>query len=273
MITISQKSTRKITSRYLDILDYTWYIKTMKKHLFIILLACLLAGCETSQSDHDRVSSEIDRLRAQAESSSIGDNIKIVVNMLSTDAAESFTIDSLFQYVDKNISITKNPQLMTGSGLTIGVADSNFRAQLNIAKTQLTFSEETQLFLLLADGTSGYINIGTEIAVPQFYYSNQWYSSTVYDFRQAGRSLKVTARKLSSGLIYIELTPVFSRFLSGGGDLELTEFSTTVTVSPSQTLVIGGGDTSTENVATALLAFRQSGRQRRTLITVTPYTQ
>ncbi|MHC4152715.1 MAG: hypothetical protein ACYSSP_11555 [Planctomycetota bacterium] len=241
------------------------------------MLICLLSGCETSQvsseSDYDRVSSEMDRLKAEAESSGIGDNIKVVINMLSTDAADSFAIDSLFQYVDKNISIAKNPQLMTGSGLTIGVADSNFRAQLNITKTELRFSEETQLLLLLADGTSGYINIGTEIAIPQFYYSNQWYSSAVYDFRRAGRSLKVTARKLPSGLVYMELTPVFSSFLSDGGDLELTELSTTVTVNPSQTLVIGGGDTSTENVATALLAFQQSGRKRKTLITVTPYTQ
>jgi hypothetical protein len=249
----------------------------MKKRISLILLVCLLAGCETSplssESDYDRVSSEMDRLKAQAESSGIGDNIKIVINMLSTDAADSFAIDSLFQYVDKNLSIAKNPQLMTGSGFTIGVADSSFRAQLNVTKTQLRFSEETQLLLLLADGTSGYINIGEEIAVPQFSYSNHWYSSAAYDFRRAGRSLKVTARKLSSGLVYMELTPVFSNFLSDGGDLEITELSTTVTVSPSQTLVIGGGDTSTENVATALLAFRQSGRQRRTLITVTPYTR
>jgi hypothetical protein len=249
----------------------------MRKCTSLILLICLFTGCETSQvsseSDFDRVSGEMDRLKAQAESSGIGDNIKIVINMLSTDAADSFAIDSLFQYVDKNLSIAKNPQLMTGSGLTIGVADSNFRAQLNITKTQLRFSEETQLLLLLADGTSGYINIGNEIAVPQFSFSNHWYSSAVYDFRRAGRSLKVTARKLPSGLVYMELTPVFSNFLSDGGDLEITELSTTVTVSPSQTLVIGGGDTSTENVATALLAFRQSGRQRRTLITVTPYTR
>jgi hypothetical protein len=207
----------------------------------------------------------------QAESSGIGDNIKVVINMLSTDAADSFAIDSLFQYVDENLSIAKNPQLMTGSGFTIGVADSNFRAQLNITKTQLRFSEETQLLLLLADGTSGYINIGEEIVVPQFSYSNQWYTSKVYDFRRAGRSLKVTAQKLPSGHVYMELTPVFSNFLSDGGDLELTELSTTVTVSPSQTLVIGGGDTSTENVATALLAYQKSGRQRKTLITVTPY--
>jgi hypothetical protein len=249
----------------------------MIKWLSLILLTLLLSGCETSQqsseSDYERVSSEIDRLKAQAESSGIGDNIKIVVNMLSANAADNFTIDSLFQYVDKNIAITKNPQLMTGSGLKIGVADSNFHARLDITKIQLKSSEETELFLLLADGTSGYINIGTEIAVPQFYYSGRWYSSVGYEFRRAGRSLKVAARKIPSGLVYIELTPVFSKFLSNGGDLELTELSTTVTVSPGQTIVIGGGDSATQNVASALLAYSKSGQKKNTLITVTPHTQ
>jgi type II secretory pathway component GspD/PulD (secretin) len=249
----------------------------MIKWLSLILLTLLLSGCETSQvsseSNYDRLSSEIDRLKDQAERSGIGDNIKIVVNMLSANASENFAIDSLLQYVDKNVSVTKNPQLMTTSGLKIGIADSNFRTRVDITKTQLKSSEETELFLLLADGTSGYINIGTEIAVPQFYYSNKWYSSVGYEFRRAGRSLKVTARKLPSGLVYMELTPVFSRFLSNGGDLELTELSTTVTVSPGQTLVIGGGDTATQNVATALLAYSKSGQKRNTLITVTPRTQ
>ena len=249
----------------------------MEKWLSLILLTFLLAGCETSQksseSDYDSISNEIDRLKAQAESSGIGDNIKVVVNMLSANESEEFAIDSLLQYVDKNVSITKNPELMTGSGLKIGVADSNFRARLDVTKSQLKSSEETELFLLLADGTSGYINIGSEIAVPQFYYFDRWYSSVGYEFRQAGRSLKVTVRKLPSGMVYIELTPVFSRFLSDGGDLELTELSTTVTVRDGQTIVIGGGDTATQNVATALLAYSKSGQKRKTLITVTLYTK
>ncbi|MHC4266686.1 MAG: hypothetical protein ACYSUK_12270, partial [Planctomycetota bacterium] len=98
----------------------------MGKWLLLILLTFLIAGCETSQksseSDYESISSEIDRLKAQAESSGIGDNIKIVVNMLSVNESENFTIDSLLQYVDKNVSITKNPELMTDSGLKIGIA-------------------------------------------------------------------------------------------------------------------------------------------------------
>ena len=101
----------------------------------------------------------------------------------------------------------------------------------------------------------------------------RWYSSVGYDFRQAGRSLKVTARRLPSGLIDIELTPVFSRFLSDGGDLELTELSTRVISQPGKALVIGGGDSSEEDVATALLSYSKYGEQKQTLITVTPYVQ
>ena len=52
---------------------------------------------------------------------------------------------------------------------------------------------------------------------------------------------------------------VFSKFLSDGGDLELTELSTRVTARSGQTIVIGGGDTSSENVATALLSYSRYG--------------
>jgi type II secretory pathway component GspD/PulD (secretin) len=109
--------------------------------------------------------------------------------------------------------------------------------------------------------------------VPQFYYFGRRYTAVDYQFRQAGRSLKVTARKLSSGLIGMELTPVFSKFLSNAGDLELTELSTTVIAQPGQTLVIGGTDTGQDNVASALFSYDKLGQKKQTLITVTPYIQ
>ena len=235
-----------------------------------------LAGCQpplTSSDNHyEQVSREIERLKTESETSgAIGKNIKIVVTMLSTDIADSFAIDSMWQYADQNITVVKRPEIFTSSGLKIGVAGRNFKARLDVTKQQLKSSEETELFVVLADGSTGYINIGKEIYVPRFYYFGRWYSSIGYEFRQAGRSLKVTARKLPSGLIDMELTPVFSKFLSDGGNLELTELSTRVTASPGQTLVIGGGDTSEENVATALLSYSKSNEKKQTLVTVTPY--
>lgn len=109
------------------------------------------------------------------------------------------------------------------------MAGDNFNARLDITKQKLTSSEESTLFLVLADGTTGYIHIGREIVVPHFVYMGRRCSGVAYDFRQAGRTLKVTVHKLASGKIDMELTPVFSRFLSDGGDLELTELSTQVT--------------------------------------------
>ncbi|MHC4625031.1 MAG: hypothetical protein ACYS4W_14140 [Planctomycetota bacterium] len=250
----------------------------MNKLASVILALCLLVGCESShtpsESEYDRISREIEQLKAESQGAgSLGENIRIVVNMLATSVTDQFTIDSLWRYVDENVAIVKRPETFSRSGLRIGVGDERFRVRLDIAKRQLKSSEETELFIVLADGTTGYINVGREIFVPRFYYGGRWYSSVGYGFRRAGRSLKVTARKLPSGLVDMELTPVFSRFLSDGGDLELTELSTRVTARPGQTLVIGGGDTSGENVATALLSYSRHGEKKQTLITVTPYVR
>jgi hypothetical protein len=254
------------------------YTYLMNKMSALILTFCLLAGCQTSQtsseSEYERVSREIDQLKTESQvAGSMGENIKIVVYMLTTSITDHFAIDSLWQYVDKNVAIVKRPEVFSQSGLKIGVAGENFKARLDITKKQLESSEKTELFVVLSDGTTGCINVGKEIFVPRFYYFGLWYSSVGYEFKQAGRSLKVTARKLPSGLIDMELTPVFSKFLSDGGDLELTELSTRVTALPGQTLVIGGGDTTEENVATALLSYSKYGEKKQTLVTVTPYIQ
>jgi hypothetical protein len=245
--------------------------------IFVIYACLILTGCNilqtSSDSHYDQVSREIAQIKAQAQkSTSIGDNIKITVNLLTTSIEDRFAIDTMSQRVFGDVTVTKHPDLLTQSGLQIGVAGKNFLSQLNIIKQQLKSSEETELFLVLADGATGNINIGREISVPRFFYFGQWYSGVNYEFRRAGRSLKVTVHKLPSGLIEMELTPVFSRFLSNGGNLELNELSTTVIASPGEILVIGGGDTTEENVANALLGFNsKSGEKKQTLITVTPH--
>ncbi|MBL7186863.1 MAG: hypothetical protein ISS70_11120 [Phycisphaerae bacterium] len=117
----------------------------IKSSTFILCACFFLAGCETSQessdSHYDRVSREIEQMKAESEkAASIGDNIKIVVNLLTTSVADHFAIDSLLQYVDKNFTITKRPEVYTQSGLQIGVAGENFNARLDITKRQLKSS-------------------------------------------------------------------------------------------------------------------------------------
>ncbi|MHC4069949.1 MAG: hypothetical protein ACYS18_07260 [Planctomycetota bacterium] len=250
----------------------------MKALWGIVAVFVLLAGCEgpesSSDSHYEQVSREMERLKAESEAAAqTGDNIKVVVTMLSTGVDERFAIDTLWRYADENIAIVKRPEDFSRSGLRIGVGGENFKAGLEITKEQLKSSEESELFIVLADGSSGYINIGREIYVPRFYYFGRWYAGVDYEFRQAGRSLKVTARRLPSGQIDMELTPVFSRFLSDGGDLELTELSTRVIAEAGQSLVIGGGGSSEEDVATALLSYGKYGEKKQTLVTVTPYVR
>ena len=233
-----------------------------------------IAGCETSDSKSDshfdKVSREIEHLKAESmAAASQNANIIITVNLLSTSVDNQFIIDSAWKYVNQNVKVVKRPGALTRSGLRIGVGGNDFKAQLDIAKNKLKSSEETEMFLAVSDGFPGYINIGKEIYVPRFYYHGRWYSIVDYQFRQAGRSLKVVARRLPSGSIEMELTPVFSNFLNNGGDIELTELSTKVIAQPGQTIALGGSDSSDESVATALLGYSRQAQKNKTLITVT----
>jgi len=247
--------------------------------LISVVLALFIGGCQDGrQTEYERVSEEIDRIREQAETApakvpGIAQNIRVVVNLLSTIADDYSSIEALFQYVDRNVTVATNAAVYDNSGLVVGVASENFRLRVRAAARRMESFEDTELFIVVADGATGFINIGTEIAVPRFHYAGRWYSYTDYAFRQAGRSLLVTVRSLPDGLIEMHLTPVFSDFLNDGGDLVLTELTTTVTAAGGQTIVIGGSEKQQESVVWALLSHKQQGRQTNTLVTVTPYLQ
>jgi hypothetical protein len=248
----------------------------MKRISLAVLLVCLLAGCEAldteSESQYDKVSREIERLKAQSAAEAEG-NVKVVVNMLSVEATDYSAFDVIWQYVDRNVAVAKRPEVFAPSGLKVGLASDNFRIQLNIVKKNVKSSEESELFLMVSDGIPGYINVGTEISVPRFYHIGRWYSSVDYEFRQAGRSLEVVAHRLPDGLVEMQLTPVFSKFLNDGGALKLAELTTTIIARSGQAVVIGGGSSGGENVASALFARSKRVGKSQTLVTVTPYLQ
>ena len=212
----------------------------MRKIGIFIFLFVLLAGCQESaqqsrpRSRFEEVSEEIERLKAESQSQVMtGQNIRVDINMLTTKLSEYSSIDALWRYTDRGSSTVRMSASGSHAGLRVGVGTGDFRVRLDIVKEQLQSAEETNLFLVLADGSSGSIFVGREIAVPRFYYYGRWYSAVDYEFRQAGKSLKVTARKLGNGMISMDLIPVFSNFLSDGRSLELTELQTSVMAGPA----------------------------------------
>ena len=214
----------------------------------------------------------MEEMRAKAGEIQSG-NIKVSVNFLTTSQEEYSSVNSLLRYVDQNFQLINRPDRFNRTGLRIGFANKNFKAALSLVAKKLQSSEQTDIFILVSENNPGYITIGTEIYVPRFYYHSRWYSFIDYDFRRAERSLKVIARKLPDGLIEMQLTPVFSKFLNNAGDLELTELSTRITAAPGQTIVIAGSIQQKENIASALLSHGRNENQKQTLITVTPYLQ
>lgn len=234
-------------------------------------------GCQTPsrrESEYDRVSRQMERIAAESEMAAAGlGNIRVEIRMLSVSEEDYFAIEGLFRYADENVVIAAQPSAYYRSGLRIAAAGENFRTQVRIVKEQSKSSEETEMFLVMADGASGYLFVGREILVPQFYYANRWFTSVGYDFVRAGRAFEAAARTLGSGLIEMQLTPVFSEFLNDGGDLRMTELTTTVQVRPGQTIVIGRSDTRTEDLSAAMLSTRRQGRRMQMIITVTPMLQ
>lgn len=251
---------------------------TVRISLLILLL--FLAGCHpwgtgtSRDAQFEETARKIDALRQEAETTVAADgNIRIVVNKLSTGISDYTHLEALFRYTDRHVTVANRPENFGRSGLMVGVATEQFQAALNLARERIKTWEDASLFVVVSDGAMGYINIGKEIVVPRFFYAGRRYHAVDYTFRQAGRSLEVTPHLLPSGAMQITLTPVFSKLLGSGGDLTLTELTTTVIAQPGQTIVIGGGDSTGEDVATALFSYRKGGEEGKTVITVTPVFQ
>jgi hypothetical protein len=243
--------------------------------LFFFLSGCFTPGMSPVGDDHfGQTMRKIDELGTRTGSAGpTGANIRIVVNKLSADISEYTELDALWRYTDRNLVVANRPEAYARSGLVIGVGTDRFNAELNIVKQRLTSSEDITLFVVVSNGLTGTINIGREIMVPRFFYAGRFYQAVEYNFRQAGRFLEVTPLLLPSGLIEMQLQPVFSEFLTTGGNIEFTELATTVVAQPGQTIVIGGGSSSGEDVGTALFSYRKENERGRTLITVTPFFQ
>ena len=252
-------------------------VKKMMIVVGLIVVLAGLSGCQEASSqrtsEYDRISKQIEIEKADALKNIAADqnNIRVVIDVLKVDSSEKKGLEAIFKYVDKNVAVYKSPTVAKNANLTIGLATGPFQAQLNIIKQNLKSASEQQIFIVLADRTTGYISIGKEIAVPRFYYFGRWYNRVDYQFQKAGKSLEVTAAKLPNGSIKLTLLPVFSKFLNDGGALELVELATTVIVRPGEKMVIGSDGSTGQDVATALFGSVEHNHRKQMMMIVTAF--
>jgi len=245
--------------------------------LTLMLTMVFFAGCEeTTRSRADdefaQIDREIETLKARAMQSSGGDNIRIMLDFLRTEESEYSKLQALWQYADENMAITAGKDEFRKSGLRIGLARGDMALRLDAVQNTMKSSERAQQFIVLANNTTGQINVGTEIATPVFYYRGRRYSTVGYEYRKVGKFLEVTARKLGNGMAEVEVTPVFSGLVSDSGkmnQIRMTELHTKVILANGQSMVIGSTDGQTNNVATALLGIEKNGIKQKTLLLLT----
>ncbi|MBN1457423.1 MAG: hypothetical protein JW912_06200 [Sedimentisphaerales bacterium] len=259
---------------------------TGKRTINLLLLSFMLtqailffAGCEeTTRSrandEFDQIDREIETWKTRAMQSSGGDNIKIVLDFLRTEESEYNKLQALWQYTDENVAITAGKDEFRRSGLRIGIARGDMALRLDAVQNTTKSSERTQQFIVVANNSTGQINVGTEIATPVFFYRGRRYSSTGYEFRKVGKFLEVTARKLGNGMVEVEVIPVFSNLVSGSGkmnQIRMTELNTKVILANGQSMVIGSTDGQANNIANALLGVEKNGIRQKNLLVLTAH--
>ena len=124
-----------------------------------------IAGCQpgetTEESRYDQISQQIEQLKADSQATaSAGNNIRIQVNMLTTSMAERFAVDTLWLYADFSAVVARHRDVFARSGLRVGFAGKTFLGRLDAVKRKLKSAEQTELFIVVADGASGLLSGG-----------------------------------------------------------------------------------------------------------------
>jgi len=171
--------------------------------------------------------------------------LRIEVTFTERSVLQNLGLDVDWRISDSNWSVGT---VRGGDGLSVDVSGS-----------QRTFSTARKQFLVLQDGESGSISVGSDI--PQY----QWYiefgrrygciaGGTTY--RQVRTGFQVTPKLMpGSGAVQVRIEPVVSYLGADARTVVFRELSTTVVVNPGEQMVIGGSSGQSESLVGRILGI------------------
>jgi len=199
--------------------------------------------------------------RPPAQPPALSDNVAIVIEKIETDTRAASGAAVGFVYADDAVAVASpGGKLARRNGIRIGVAGERFQAQLEASLRRSRSTRRQKLFITVLSGHEGTILVGADTYVGRLGYWTREGYRVVAERAFLGRSLAVRPRILSNGLIEVELWP---RFTARGrrGAIDLTELATKVVVRDGQPMVLGGLNTSGDEVGAVLFGV---GRETRT---------
>lgn len=190
-------------------------------------------------------------------------NWRVSVTNYTVEDETRDSLGALWKYADANVKVSAG-MAPRESGLRLGLAGANFRAELDASSKNAQMSSKTESMLVVMKGHTGLLTVGQTRFVPAFVYDGRTLGGVLLK-TEAIQALVVRVDSAPDGLLQVSLTPQFSR-LEGYNDIVLTEMTTTVLVKPGQSLVIGGNESADNQVAGSLFSHVRGTKNARTLL-------
>lgn len=259
------------------------YNSFMSKTTIIILTnLLLLAGCEKEQQQGqlEHLSEQVEQVKAETQEKEQSQTqqqnvkepagtIKITATILTVDERDFEALDSLWAQTTSSFVVKRRVDIFSESGLKVHLASGDLRAQLAAVKENAKYSEQSETSVVLAYGATGYLKLGTGIALPEFHYLTRTYKASECNFSGTGRRFQVRARRIPGrDLINMSMIPFFSHFYHNRSDKKFRELRAGITVKPGQSVLIGATRDSRDSLASALLGMQQESVLKDTVILV-----
>lgn len=201
-----------------------------------------------------------------------GLKFEITMRILTVDKEEYQIIDGIWTSapITRGYLTADYPEILDETQLLIGMAWAKFDEELNILKEKVKSAAESQTTITAVEAKPVYLPVGEKIEADKFFFYGRWYQAKDFKFKEAKKLLKITPLQIPEReFINLQITIVFSDFLSDGGSKEFSQMTAGITLRPGQPVVIGGPVKMDEYLGKALLISGENEKTTQSLIILT----
>ncbi len=196
--------------------------------------------------------------------------IPVRIHLLRVSDEETSSVSTLWRLAEEERITPSKPELFSESGFRVGHAGRPLRSQLRMLESRLSSAESSDVELSLRDGSSGFAEIGSRVAIPLFYYKSDLFSRMDYAFDRVVQRLRIAVHSTTDGRIELDVTPILFNLRNDGGNFFLSDLNIKTILDPGHALFFGWSNTGRQDIASAFLTCDVKGQKGKTLIVIAP---
>ena len=252
-------------------------MKTNLYLLFICFLVMTLVGCgevdegrsgDLLGEDYNEMLDDIDRLEERAMVMAIGGDLSeekvlsfdVYLDVLSVPENEYSRVARGLGFGDDAfLEYSSDFETFVDGGFSAGIANTLFESRMEFVLSGILSSSWKVERLKIENGGQELYLLGKGIDQNSLSYGGRFFSIDNSNFLGCGRNISIMVSRNADKTLKVQLMPVFSRFISDGRDLNLSDYTIGADLKPGQKIFIASSNALTLSPANAIFKTPEKG--------------